>query len=563
MLGDKVTNQKCLDCHKEIKSRVDRNEGYHASSMVRGKDCFSCHSEHHGRAFDIVRFDTKQFDHRTTGYPLTGAHLQVDCRQCHTSQNIKDNELKNRPNTYLGLDDQCVSCHRDVHRNTLSTNCASCHVTDAFVPASKFDHAKTDFPLRGKHQQVDCRQCHEVTGEGVGRYQKFTGIAFNSCVSCHQDPHNNQLGNDCKACHNEESFASINSNPRFDHNQTGFPLKGKHNTIDCKSCHQINASTTPTNAFQDFARRDVQQCIACHDDVHEGRFGTDCKQCHDESSFRRLANPDAFDHDLTDWPLEGKHEIVDCKQCHAKKLTDPVAHAACMDCHDDFHEGQFVRMGKTIDCRECHTVEGFAGSTYSFAEHNQSDFPLTGAHLATPCFACHLQEEKWVFKDLGMQCVNCHTDIHDGSIAEKYYPQQACDKCHVPDAWSTVSFEHSLTGFGLVGVHQSTACISCHEPEGERNERRILFTGLVQECAACHDNVHGTQFEEAGATDCRRCHTPEHWAPSTIDHQATRFPLEGAHANVSCAACHKPEPIDGEIRTRYKFESIECATCHL
>ena len=51
ILGDKVSNDKCLECHKEIKSRIDQKKGYHASREVRGKDCAVCHSEHHGRNF--------------------------------------------------------------------------------------------------------------------------------------------------------------------------------------------------------------------------------------------------------------------------------------------------------------------------------------------------------------------------------------------------------------------------------------------------------------------------------------------------------------------------------
>ncbi|MCX6283385.1 MAG: hypothetical protein NTW31_04010 [Bacteroidetes bacterium] len=33
-LGDKVTNDKCLSCHTELKARLDLHKGYHASSEV-------------------------------------------------------------------------------------------------------------------------------------------------------------------------------------------------------------------------------------------------------------------------------------------------------------------------------------------------------------------------------------------------------------------------------------------------------------------------------------------------------------------------------------------------
>ncbi|HSG67212.1 MAG TPA: cytochrome c3 family protein, partial [Bacteroidales bacterium] len=57
VLGDKVSNEKCLDCHREIKARIDQNKGYHSSGEVSGKDCFECHNDHHGRNFQIIRFD--------------------------------------------------------------------------------------------------------------------------------------------------------------------------------------------------------------------------------------------------------------------------------------------------------------------------------------------------------------------------------------------------------------------------------------------------------------------------------------------------------------------------
>jgi len=30
VLGDKVSNDKCLECHKELKARIDQKKGYHA-----------------------------------------------------------------------------------------------------------------------------------------------------------------------------------------------------------------------------------------------------------------------------------------------------------------------------------------------------------------------------------------------------------------------------------------------------------------------------------------------------------------------------------------------------
>ncbi|MCB0518288.1 MAG: hypothetical protein KDD27_05085, partial [Saprospiraceae bacterium] len=130
-LGDKVSNDKCLECHKEIKSRMDGRAGYHYSKEVKGKDCFACHSDHHGRHFDMVHFDEEKFDHGLAGYKLTGAHQKIDCRDCHRPDYVEDRILKKRAETFLGLKTACINCHEDYHQKTLDNDCAKCHSTDA------------------------------------------------------------------------------------------------------------------------------------------------------------------------------------------------------------------------------------------------------------------------------------------------------------------------------------------------------------------------------------------------------------------------------------------------
>ena len=75
-LGAKVSNEKCLDCHKEIKKRLDESKGFHTSSKVKGKECIICHSDHYGRNYDIVHMVKDKFDHNDTGYKLEGKHAK-------------------------------------------------------------------------------------------------------------------------------------------------------------------------------------------------------------------------------------------------------------------------------------------------------------------------------------------------------------------------------------------------------------------------------------------------------------------------------------------------------
>lgn len=565
VLGSKVSNDKCLACHKEIKTLIDRREGYHISSEVKGKDCASCHSDHHGRKFDMVRFDEKNFNHNLAYYELNGAHKKVDCRDCHKPDNIADFDLKKRKDTFLGLGKQCLDCHDDYHQKTLANDCTKCHSMDGFKPANRFNHDKTDFALAGKHKTVDCRDCHKTELRNGKEFQQFSGIAFKNCNACHDDPHRNQIGTDCKNCHNEQSFQSTSSLSRFNHNQTNFNLKGKHKQVDCRSCHQMD-NTTPTSVFQDRLGVKTNECATCHKDVHEGKFGADCAGCHNESSFRNVAasNLKDFNHALTGFELAGKHAVVDCKKCHtADSFTEPLPHNTCAACHSDYHEGQFVSNNRprAPDCAECHVVDGFDATTFGIAQHEKTKFPLDGAHVATPCFACHLQEEKWRFRNIGERCVDCHEDVHKGEIAEKWYPNQDCEICHLTESWTEHNlFQHEKTPFQLLGIHVQQDCRACHVPDAEH--RHGKFLGLSQSCQACHKDEHRGQFEKKGVTDCAHCHGFDGWTINGFDHDKTRFKLEGKHAEVACEKCHLPQTLNGEVFVQYRFEGFDCAVCH-
>lgn len=482
-LGNNVTNEKCLDCHTEIKTRVSQNTGYHASSEIKGKACASCHNDHHGRNFQIIRFNTEQFDHQLTGYELLGAHKTAKCEECHQKKYIADPQLKEKQKTFLGLGTSCLNCHEDFHQKTLSEHCADCHDFNKFRPAPKFDHNKSAFVLRGKHNEVDCIKCHPMVAQGGRELQQFKGVEFNNCTNCHKDVHNNKFGQDCKSCHNEESFFVIKSMEQFDHSKTNFKLTGSHQRLDCKKCHKT-------------------------------------------------------------------------------KYTDPIKHERCDDCHTDYHEKQFVKNGKTPDCKDCHTVFEFRGSTYTIDQHNAGVFPLEGAHMATPCFVCHLKDNKWKFKQIGKTCVDCHKDIHLNYISPEYYPESSCNSCHSVESWRYIQFDHSKTKYNLLGAHQKQSCRACHFKRVENGDNNQKFKGLSTDCVSCHQDVHEGQFAINDNTDCSRCHINDHWKPEKFDHNNTRFPLDGRHANVACFKCHKQLVINERKVTQYKLEEFKCENCH-
>ena len=563
-LGQQVNNQKCLDCHDDIQSLLNQNRGYHADPSVRRQDCFDCHSEHHGRRFDMMRFDEDNFDHNLTGYELEGQHKVIECRECHKADFISDREIRARQGTFLGLDDACLSCHDDYHQNTLSSDCISCHDIEAFRPAPGFDHDDSEFPLRGEHAEVDCKECHAITSRNGREFQEFTDIPFASCVDCHDDPHESKIPGACTACHNENSWNAFLGQNRFNHTRTGFELKGAHKTEDCFSCHE--SSSNPLWVFQDQQGIAENNCVACHEDVHEGKYGEDCAKCHSEESFLALKDMDFFDHSVTDYPLEGLHQGVDCRECHTDRFSTPIDFSECKNCHEDYHEGEFAQNGISPDCIECHSLEeDFTFTSFGIEEHQESSFPLEGAHIATPCFACHVSEEDdhWNFRNIGNACVDCHEDIHEGYIASEFYPDQDCASCHSSDNWTDISFDRDRTDWPLTGMHIDVDCRECHfEAIANSSDYVQQFKDLSEDCISCHENVHGDEFAIDGVTDCTRCHVTQSWVPELFDHNTTAFPLEGRHAEVDCRACHEVTAEDGSSSIVYKLEKFECIDCH-
>mgnify|MGYP001183618111 CR=1 FL=1 len=483
-LGDKVSSTKCLDCHKEIKTLVDQNRGYHSSVNVKNKECIVCHSEHHGRIFDMTRFDEKEFDHKLTKYKLEGEHAKIECRDCHIAENISNRDLKKRANTYLGLDKKCLTCHDDFHQKTLSNDCSKCHDLEAFKPATLFDHNETDFKLKGKHIEVKCVLCHDTIQRNGKEFQKFADVPFKKCNDCHTDPHKDNFVNSCSECHTESSFADFIGRKSFNHNKTNFALKGKHNNVDCFKCHKNTMN--PATIFVDLLAVTENNCVKCHKDVHSGKFGTDCAKCHTEKGFTSMKTMDFFNHNLTDYPLEGKHVSIDCKKCHTEKTTKAIDFARCSNCHKDYHEGEFKKNGLVDDCDKCHSLkEGFTVSLYTLERHQTNAFKLDGAHMATPCSECHMVEKKWKFRNIGTTCTDCHDNPH-----EKRFQQNGvtnCERCHITDNWSPEKFNHNETKFPLEGKHKEVACISCHFTTYiEKDKTKTNYTINRFECIDCH-----------------------------------------------------------------------------
>jgi len=484
VLGEDVSNDKCLDCHEVLKKRIDQGKGYHVSREVRGKDCASCHSDHFGRDFEMVRIDEAGFDHRLTGFELTGQHQQIDCRQCHTSDLIVDNDVKSLKNTFLGLGTDCLSCHEDVHQQTLSRDCASCHTTEAFSPPSNFDHNTTRYPLKGQHQYVECIACHRMEQRNGKDFQRFTNISFQKCTDCHRDVHDNKFGQNCTECHSVRSFRVAGYTRNFDHNMTGFRLTGQHQYVDCRQCHKVNfTDPLPHN-----------RCASCHSDYHRREFvkngaSPDCKDCHTVNSFSgSLFTIDM--HNEGTFKLEGAHLATPCFECHKKttRWTFSGIGERCVDCHEDVHAGYIDEKYYPYQtCESCHTVNQWQENHF---DHSLTNFELAGAHLDQSCMACHGADDidhsnrYENFQNLSMECAGCHVDEHHQQFEKEGITY--CQDCHSYDSWSSVQFDHNKTDFKLDGEHEKADCSACHKEVEENGETYVFYKIESFECIDCH-----------------------------------------------------------------------------
>jgi hypothetical protein len=585
-----ATEFRCMDCHKEITQRLAANRGYHAT-VVNNKtssvECAKCHSEHNGENFQLIRWVPSQtaFDHAKTGWVLTGKHVGLDCAKCHNAQRVLAANasliaIKDKNRTFLGLSSSCTSCHEDKHKGTLGPDCLRCHGTNDWQSAKEIDHSKTRFPLTGAHIHVACEKCHTV-GTGPTAVRKWSGLAFGRCLDCHADPHRGAFqGKTCESCHTTASWKQVALEGKFDHSTTKYPLLGKHAQVGCLECH-IKGDFKASVAFS--------QCADCHKpDPHNGQFasradGGKCESCHTVEGFK----PAKFflvEHDLTAFPLRGKHAMVACAKCHipqGRATRYKIKFDRCADCHEDAHQKQFAAAPHRNRCDDCHTELGFKPSTFTLARHQKLRFPLTGSHLAVACIDCHKapQQEEAKYPRVpyhfeGLDCTTCHTDVHRGQfklqMAKALTPagvSKGCETCHSQKSWKDlIGFNHDNTGYPLTGAHRATPCTGCHRPPNmEVTLRDVDFRAAPRICEECHEDVHGAQFARAAdhVTHCADCHTPMRWKPSLFDHEKTIFSLKGGHQNVSCAMCHKQfKEVEGKKVLFYKPTPTACAACH-
>lgn len=246
---------------------------------------------------------------------------------------------------------------------------------------------------------------------------------------------------ECDACHSTDGWqigrGTGSRGMGFDHRTTGFPLAGRHADTGCASCHVRNEAV-------------VRECLSCHEDVHQGRLGVSCDDCHSARAFTEVRAIEL--HRRTQLPLTGMHAIADCTECHERTTSAPFSAvpADCFACHandyrrTDIHPLHTGGAGEPFarDCTQCHTAMGWlpaivdpsavasTGALSAPGDH-ELRFPIAaGSHAGLPCQSCHANEANPRL----FQCTGCHAHA-PGLLASQHgglpmLDGPSCVSCH-------------------------------------------------------------------------------------------------------------------------------------
>ncbi|MFN8178273.1 MAG: hypothetical protein U0167_10100 [bacterium] len=462
-------------------------------------------------------------------------------------------------------------------------------------------------PLSRAHQNLEgvknCLKCHGLGEKPVDE----------QCLACHLEIaklretgegfHAREGKGACAKCHVEHGGLDFDlvhwekGEPQaFDHARAGWVLDGKHLGLECEKCHRPDLRVSPIAKIREGGLPVksllglATDCLSCHKDPHQGRFGNTCQQCHNTTDFHHIVQK-SFDHDRTRYPLQGAHKTVACEKCHKDGYKVLPKFDACRSCHEDPHRGEATLAGAVVDCASCHTVNAYLPSTFDVVRHAKSKYPLEGKHARVACRDCHAESKepkaRFAFRPAFVTCTSCHEAAHGRQLATRADGGK-CESCHDVRGFEQSSFgvpEHAKTAFALNGAHVAVKCEACHGPEraglpplppvSVTGPAKALFRFTLEDCISCHHDPHQGGFGSADST-CLSCHLASAFRPARVDvamHAKYSFALDGAHAVVACSECHKdlaaPRPASTLVGTKASWPSIplkgvakECAACH-
>ena len=399
------TTSECFVCHES-----DYSEAPEHASQNYPKTCEDCHNTNNWEETD--------FDHSATQFALTGAHINANCNNCHSTG-------------YAGTTTICGDCHISDYNNSqnpnhtdlsLSNNCEECHTSNAWQP-SQFDHAVTGFQLIGGHNLTLCSDCHNVPVENT----------TSECFVCHESDYSEapehasqNYPKTCEDCHNTNNWEETD----FDHSATQFALTGAHINANCNNCHSTGYAGTTTI------------CGDCHiSDYNNSQnpnhtnlsLSNNCEECHTTNYDWQ---PATFSIHNDFYLLQGAHSSIanDCSVCHNDDYNNTSND--CFGCHQQNYNSTtdpvHSASGFGTACEDCHSQNAWEPSTF---DHDNQYFPIySGKHKSewNSCSDCHNNQSNFG----QFSCIDCHehnqNDMDDKHKEEDgyLYDSYACYDCH-------------------------------------------------------------------------------------------------------------------------------------
>jgi predicted CXXCH cytochrome family protein len=161
-----VTQEKCLDCHEEVRGQFYTTHSHLTESG--GNSCLNCHSPHAGDTKTLL----KQKQHSV-------------CRQCHddTMKRHADSPYAHNANAK-----KCNTCHEVHGSNQLAMvkgdsnkACLACHPNQG-----QFSHPVGKNVLDPRNNQMTtCISCHDPHGSEYKGHLKLSGQQ-ELCTQCHR-----------------------------------------------------------------------------------------------------------------------------------------------------------------------------------------------------------------------------------------------------------------------------------------------------------------------------------------------------------------------------------------
>ncbi|HKV63101.1 MAG TPA: hypothetical protein VJO16_14395 [Candidatus Acidoferrum sp.] len=551
-------------CHLTTWQQTTNPKHSAAAAVFPIATCSNCHN--------AVSWLTANFDHSTTGFPLTSSHQMAPagkvnaCTDCHGNNNynltIQPNDCGNSGCHLTTWQQTNNPTHSAAGSTFAAANCSTCHNPTLWTNVT-FNHAATGWALTGSHQMAPAGKVNACTDCHVGNNYTLTA-ANTDCFGCHQTAWNStpSFGGAvpnhitagfptslCSQCHD----TIVWTDSTFNHANTGFPLTNSHQiapagkVTGCDQCHVGNYSTLaiqPNDCGNSGCHLTTWQQTnnPTHSAAGTSFAAANCSTCHNPTLWTNVT----FNHAATGWALTGSHQMSPagkvnaCTDCHVgNNYTFTAANTDCYGCHQAAWNStpsfggavpNHITAGfPTSLCSQCHDTILWTDSTFN---HANTGFPLTNSHQIAPagkvtgCDQCHVGN----YSTLAIQpndCGNsgCHLTTYNTtnnpvhSSAGAPFAIGNCSTCHNTIAWTTAVFDHSTTGFPLAGSHQ------------------LAPAGKVVQCSDCHTgNNYTAGFPPA---DCGNsgCHlkdwnnTPT-FGGNVPNHITAGFPMP------LCSTCH-------------------------